>query len=143
MQSRAISTTVASLLGLILCACSDVYVPSAKDLAKHPFIIDGTDVRGIYANRDVVSEVFSYHTAATEVALLARLRERMRREGYEHLDTVGGAYRFRREKAGGAGGDSEVRIRHDISTGTVIVAEVDDMSANRDWADQNVWIFLR
>src|SRR5262245_32009107 len=127
-----------ALLTVIWRVFDDVYVPAAKDLARDPFVLDGfTDLRGIYGNRDVCSEVFSYRIALSELAPLpVMLQEKVRAQGWVRAKDIGDSYCFRCR-------NMEVRVRHDRATSTVFVGWLDSVSTNSSWADANVWPLLR
>src|SRR5262245_37361139 len=112
-----------ALLTVIRRVFTDVYVPEAKDLARNPFVLDGsTELRGIYANRDAQSEVFCYRIALSELAPLPEiLQEKVRAQGWVRVKDLGDAYCFRCR-------DMEVRVRHDHATSTVFVGWLDSVS---------------
>jgi hypothetical protein len=103
-----------------------VYVPDAKALQGHEFIVEGSEVRGIYGNRDVPSQVFSYHTTVpTDADLIRRLEERILPRGWARASDVDGAHCYRLKRY-------ECRFRLDPVARIVFVGDLSDVSPSEE-----------
>lgn len=136
---------------------SSTFTPSASDIRSHPhlkpFLVEASDLTGLYGNFDTDARVFRYVTTATEDEFRQQLEERSLAAGWTELPSVGGVRRFERVRGpkGSVGWYSaeEARVRHDPVTKTVTVGWVQADARQRitsfaetheaEYAKRDVW----
>lgn len=121
--------------------CPMSYVPDDEEIrsAWSPFLFGATHVRGVYGDRDVPSEVFSFRAPVRDRADLAqRMEEAACLSGWSRVADVDGLLCFQKAHAGGPG---ELRMRLDPATGDVVVGYLSRPAPG--FADEVIWSRLR
>ena len=107
------------------------YVPNAEDLRQRfgAFVVDETDLKGVYGNTDVDSVIFTYSTSFhTESHFWSKLGAKAEANNWRRVENVDRVRRYERFTAGGDKerpyGIEETRIAYDPRRRRVVVASV-------------------
>lgn len=163
---RLLTVVAVSLLvcaagvGLFLVLRMD-YVPSAEKILAfehlRPFLVEASDIRGIYGNLDVDSAVFRYTTGVVEEEFWRRIEQQVAGTAWTAIPPDGEIRRFQRvfppKGQGRFWWVDELRVRYQRSTRKVVVAWVQAdpthgvsglaECSEADFADRVIWPKLR
>lgn len=148
MNSRTVGLTVAVCALAVMPSCKDG-MPSSREVRAYKldkFIVDESNLRGVYVNYDVDSLVFTYTTSQDD--FWSTLQSRLADTKWKQIDQTDVIHRYERitPRNGKLGSSEEIRIAYRPHDRLVVVAwvQADTEESFADtseghWAQGVIW----